>query len=93
MVEGAEPFVTNRPARVPVQGREAVKKQLKQDEDLGVIERVPPGTPVMWLHNMVITPKADGSPRRTVDLQALNKVSTRETHHTVAPAPRQCVLV
>ena len=34
---------------------------------------------------MVVTAKADGSPRRTVDLQALNKVSSRETHHTPSP--------
>ena len=53
---------------------------------LGVIEMVPPGTPVTWLHNMVVTAKTDGTPRRTVDLQALNKVSIRETHHTIPPA-------
>ena len=34
---------------------------------------------------MVVTAKADGSPRRTVDLQALNRVSSRETHHTPSP--------
>ena len=34
---------------------------------------------------MVVTAKADGSPRRTVDLQALNKLSSRETHHTPSP--------
>ena len=36
---------------------------------------------------MVVTAKADWSPGRTVDSQALNKVSNRETHHT--PSPRQ----
>ena len=51
-----------------------------------VIEKVPPRTPVTWLHNTVITPKPDVSPRRTVDLQALNRVCLRETHHTVPPA-------
>ena len=34
---------------------------------------------------MVVTAKHDGSPRRTVDLQALNKVTGRETHHTPSP--------
>ena len=31
---------------------------------------------------MVVVPKYDGSPRRTVDLQALNRASLRQTHHT-----------
>ena len=80
--EMSAPSVTNRPARVPIYWKEQVKRQLDRDEALGVIKKVPPGTPVTWLHSMVITPKADGSPRRTVDLQPLNKVALRETHHT-----------
>ena len=80
------PSVTNRPARVPIHWKSDVKKQLDRDVALGVIEKVPPGTPVTWLHSMVLTPKADGSPRRTVDLQPLNKASVRETHHTIPPA-------
>ena len=66
--------------------QQQVAKQLEKDESLGVIERVPPNTPVTWLHNMVLTPKADGSPRRTIDLQPLNRHSVRETHHTIPPA-------
>ena len=34
---------------------------------------------------MVVVPKKDGKPRRTVDLQNLNKVTLRETHHTPSP--------
>ena len=34
---------------------------------------------------MVVTAKADESPRRTVDLQALNRVSSREIYHTPSP--------
>ena len=34
---------------------------------------------------MVITPKADGSPRRTVDLFPLNTFCLRETHHVQPP--------
>ena len=34
---------------------------------------------------MVVAPKKDGSPRRTVDLQQLNKSTLRETHHTPSP--------
>ena len=52
---------------------------------LGVIERVPPNTPVTYMHSMVLASKPDGSPHRTVDLQPLNRHSVRETHHTVPP--------
>ena len=38
-----------------------------------------------WLHNIVLTPKSDGTPRRTIDLQPLNRHSVRETHHVVPP--------
>jgi len=34
---------------------------------------------------MVITPKSDGSPRRTVDLSPLNCFCLRETHHVQPP--------
>ena len=34
---------------------------------------------------MVVTPKADGSPRRTVDLQPLNRVASRDTQHSPSP--------
>ncbi len=84
--ESTLPSVTHRPAKVPIHWKTEVKSQLDRDVALGVIEKVPPGTPVTWLHNMVLTPKADGSPRRTVDLQSLNKASVRETHHVIPPA-------
>lgn len=83
---GAEPVVTRRPPHVPVHWRQAVAEQLRRDEKLGVLERVPPNTPTTWLHNMVLTSKTDGTPRRTVDLQQLNRYCDRETHHTVPPA-------
>ena len=69
-----------------VHWQQEVADQLERDVALGVIERVPPNTPVTWLHSMVVTPKADGSPRRTVNLQSLNRHSVRETHHIVPPA-------
>ena len=34
---------------------------------------------------MVVVPKHNGEPRRTVDLQALNRASVRQTHHTRSP--------
>ena len=37
------------------------------------------------LSRIVVTAKKGGSPRRTVDLQKLNKATLRETHHTLSP--------
>ena len=82
MEAGVQPVVTNRPVRVPVHWREEVHQQLECDEALGVIEKVPPNTPVTWLHSMVVTPKSNGSPRCTVDLQPLNRVSARDAPHS-----------
>ena len=56
-----------------------------RDVALGVIEPVPINTPVTWCSRMVMAPKHSGEPRRTVDLQALNRVSVRQTHHTRSP--------
>ena len=61
------------------------KKGLDRDVALGVLEKVPVNTPVEWLHRIVITSKKDGSPRRTVDLQTLNRASVRQTHHIASP--------
>ena len=65
--------------------QEDVKKQLNDDVSLGVLEKVPIGEPSSWCHRMVITPKADGSPCRTVDLSPLNSYCLRETHHVQPP--------
>jgi len=42
---------------------------------------MPIGEPSSWCHRMVITLKADSSPRRTVDLSPLNSYCLRETHY------------
>ena len=44
------------------------------------MEVVPMGEPTDWCSRMVVCPKNDGSPRRTVDLQALNRTAVRQTH-------------
>ena len=54
----------------------------ERDCKLGMMRKVPAGTPTTWCSWMVVTAKADRSPRRTVDSQA---VSSRETHHTPSP--------
>ena len=62
-----------------------VKDQLDKDVRLGVLEQVPVGQSVKWCSRMVVCPKKDGKPRRTVDLSGLNKVSARQTHPTESP--------
>lgn len=81
----AKPSAVHVPAPVPIHYQAEVKKALDRDVALGVLEKVPVNTPVKWLHRMVITPKKNGSPRRTVDLQSLNRASIRQTHHTASP--------
>ena len=53
--------------------------------ELGVIEPVPSGTDTTWCHKMVIVPKKDMTPRRTINFQPLNAVAARQTHHTPPP--------
>ena len=80
-----KPVSVHRPAVVPLHWKDAVYDGLMRDVRLGVIERVALNTPVKWQSRMHITAKHDGSPRRTVDYQAVNAVSPRQTHHTHSP--------
>ena len=41
---------------------------------------------------MIVVAKLDGSPRRVVDLQKLNAVTKRLTHHTPSPWNQVCVI-
>ena len=63
---------------------------LDKDVENGIIEPVPVGEPVIWCSPMVVTPKKDGRPRRTVDLQKLNAQCHRETHHCESPFKLAC---
>ena len=81
----APPVAYHTPIPVPLHWMEDVKAGLDQDVRLGVIEPVPIGEPVTWCHRMVICPKRNGKPRRTVDFQALNTHASREIHHTQSP--------
>lgn len=85
IAQDAEPVACHKAIPVPIHWREKVKAGLDQDVRLGVIEPVPVGEPVEWCHRMVICPKKNGEPRRTVDFQALNTHAKRETHHTQSP--------
>jgi len=82
--DNATPYAVHTPAPVPLHWQEAVK-QLDDDVAMSVLEKVPIGEPSLWCHRMFITPKSDGSPRRTVDLSPLNAFCLRETHHVQPP--------
>ena len=87
---GAVPVAVHKPAPVPLHWRAAVKSALSADVSRGVLEKVPIGTPTTWQTRMVLQPKKDGKPRRTVDLSALSKSGIRETHHTRSPFKVAC---
>ena len=81
----AKPNAVHVPALVPLHRQVAVKAGLEQDVKLGVLERVPLDMPVGWQSRMHITAKHDGSPWLTIDYQAVNAVSPRQTHYTSSP--------
>jgi hypothetical protein len=83
--ENAVPRVCNTAAPIPLHWQKKVRDDLIRDEALGVIQKVPYGVPVTWCHRMVVTRKADGSPRRTVDLSPLNRFCRRESHYSESP--------
>ena len=83
--EDAKPKACHTAAPIPVHWQDKVFQDLLRDEALGVVERVPYGEPVTWCHRMVVTRKANGTPRRTVDLSPLNKFCKRETHNSESP--------
>ena len=83
--DDSKPTRAYTPAPVALHWQEEVKAQLDRDVDLGVLERVPYGETTEWCSRMVITRKADGGPRRTVDLSPLNPYCKRETHPSKAP--------
>ena len=65
--------------------KEKVKADLDRDVRLGIIEKVPQGEIAEWCSRMVVTPKSNGKPRRTIDFQELNRATLREVHHTPSP--------
>ena len=85
MDPAATPVAVHKPASVPLHWQEKVKSDLDRDVRLGVIERVPENTPVTWLSRLVVTSKANGDPRRTVDMQPQNRASVRQTYPVESP--------
>ena len=81
----ATPVAVQKAIPVPIHYEEQVKKDIDRDVRLGVIEKVPTGTPITWCSRMIVCSKKDSKPRRTVDFQQLNKHAIRETHSTPTP--------
>ena len=81
MQEGVKPLACHSPIPIPLHWQKKVKAGLDRDVAIGV----PPGTPTTWCHRMVVVPKKENSPKRTVNFQPLNQYSTRQTHHTMSP--------
>ena len=81
----AKPLACHKAAQVPVHFKERVEAELRRDVRLGVLEEVPPNTPTTWCSRMCIQVKKNGKPRRTIDLQALNKHAVRQTHGNETP--------
>lgn len=61
------------------------KWQLEEDMQRGITEPIPAGEPTEWCSYMVVLPKKDRQPRRTVDLQRLNWASLQAIHLTCPP--------
>ena len=81
----ATPKPCHTPIAIPIHWQDEVKAGLDRDVRLGVLEKVPLGTPDTWCYRMVICTKKNGSLRRTIDFQQLNRHATRETHHCQSP--------
>ena len=81
----AAPIAIHIPLPIPLYWLDKVRADLDRDDHLCVIWPVPIGEAVTWCHRMVVCAKQYGKPRCTEDFQALNKYTTRETHHTHTP--------
>ena len=60
--DGVIPRAVHTAAPVPIHWQEQVLSDLKRDEALGVIKRIPYGERVYWCHRMVVTRKHNGTP-------------------------------
>ena len=58
---------------------------MDRDVKMGILTEVQKDDPVEWQHRMVVVRKHNGSPRRTVDMQELNKATLRPTHPLTSP--------
>ena len=80
MDPNAKPVAVHNAASIPLHWHVHVKRDLERDVCLGVLEKVPVNTPSVWCSRMVVTGKANGKPRRTVDLQPQNRWSVQQSY-------------
>ena len=85
LLPNATPYACHTPIPIPKHWETEVKRQIDDDVRAGILRPVPTGDVTEWCSRMVVVPKKNGAPRRTVDFQKLNAVCKRETHHTFAP--------
>jgi len=69
--EDAHPVVVPVPQKMPMACREDIYAQLDEQEEQGVIAKVP--YPTDWCHPMVVVPKVKGGWRMCIGLGNLNK--------------------
>ena len=81
----AKPVANTKPAPIPLHYYDQVIADIKRDIAMGVLEYAPFNEPVTWCHHMVVVAKGDTTPRRTVDMSALNKHCKREPHGGKSP--------
>ena len=67
------PYAAHAPIPIPHRWKEEVKKQSDNDVRMGIIRKATVGETTKWCMRMVTVAKKDGSPRRTIDFQGINK--------------------
>ena len=80
-----KPYAIHKPRPVPIHWRDQVKAEVDRDVRIGVLEEFPIGKTTDWCSPMVICPKTNGNPRRTVNIQRLNDVALRQTPTAESP--------
>ena len=72
------PPIAQATRRIPFHMRKAVAKELMNQEEQGIIEKVEGPTP--WVSPLVIIPKKNGEIRLCIDMRRANKAINRERH-------------
>ena len=85
----ATPSACHTSIPIPYHWKEQVKASLDADIAKDIITKALIGTPTTWHSQIIVVPKKDGTPCRTVDLHCLNAQCLRATHH--CPSPFQLV--
>ena len=81
----AVPVAFHKASPIPLNWQEEVKRDFERDVALGVIEKVPPNTPVEWCSRMSVVAKKDRSAWSAIDLRPVNQVTLKQTHLTESP--------